>query len=188
MSYLILGVVLWSVVHLVPAVAPEWRTGMAAKMGEYGFKSLFALLISLSVGVMIFGWKATPDSAWFDPPSWAVHVAFIGSLAMFLTFFAPYVECNLRRIFRHPQLLGVVFWGLGHLLANGEGRSVVLFGGLTLWALAEVVLINRRDRDWERPAAVSMKGDFKLLLTGLGFFLVFLFTHERLFGVSALPA
>lgn len=187
MTYLLAGILLWSVVHFIPAAAPGLRARCAKRLGEYGFKGLFTLLIVAAIGFMIVGWKGTAETEWFTPPEWSVHAAFIGSLLMFLTLFAPYVNCNLRRIVRHPQLLGVVAWGIGHLLANGEIRSVLLFGGLTAWALIEIVLINRRDAAWQRPGPAPVSGDFKLLLTGAGFFMIFLFTHELLFGVNALP-
>ena len=43
---------------------------------------------------------------------------------------------NVKRLLRHPQLTGVALWGIGHLLANGESRSIILFGGLGAWAIA----------------------------------------------------
>ncbi len=78
-------------------------------------------------------------------------------------------------------------WGIGHLFANGESRSVVLFGGLAAWAIIEIFLINRRNDEWQKPQSAPVKADLRLLLTGLGFFAIFLFTHLRLFGVSPLP-
>ena len=53
---------------------------------------------------------------------------------------------------RHPQLIGVCLWAGAHLLVNGDMPSLVLFGGLLLWALAEIVLINRTP--WTRPAII----------------------------------
>ena len=40
---------------------------------------------------------------------------------------------------------------MSHLLANGDGRSIVLFGGLGLWAVVAIVAINRRDGAWQKP-------------------------------------
>ena len=75
----------------------------------------------------------------------------------FILFFAAYPPTNVKRLLRHPQLTGVALWGVGHLLANGESRSIVLFGGLTLWAIAEIVVINRRDGARDKPAPVPAK-------------------------------
>ena len=93
----------------------------------------------------------------------------------------------LRRLIRHPQLTGVLAWGLGHLFSNGEARSLILFGGLALWAGLQMILLNRRDGAWQKPERVPVGSDLKLLLTGAGFFAIFMYTHEWLFGVGPVP-
>ena len=68
------------------------------------------------------------------------------------------------------------------MLAIGSPRSIVLFGGLTAWALVEIVLISRRDGDWIKPNKVPHKKDLSLVLFGILIYTVFLFTHHMLFG------
>ena len=46
---------------------------------------------------------------------------------------------------RHPQLTAVKLWALAHLLVNGDSASLLLFGGLLVWAAVEVVIINKQD-------------------------------------------
>jgi uncharacterized membrane protein len=55
------------------------------------------------------------------------------------------------RVNRHPQLTGVIHWAVAHLLVNGDLASIVLFGGLLLWAVAAILLINRRQPEWTPP-------------------------------------
>ncbi len=187
MNLLIVGVVLFSVAHFVPAVATGFRSGLVNSLGEYGFKALLGLFMLAAVVLMVMGWKGASEAMLYQAPAWGDKATLLSMLIVSALFFAPYIENNIRRRIRHPQLVGVILFGVGHLLASGSTRGVVLFGGFTLWAIIEIVLLNRRDGAWERPAAVGHKGDFKLLLTGLGFFLIFLFTHENLFGVSPVP-
>ena len=58
---------------------------------------------------------------------------------------------------RHPtRLIGLatLLWAGAHLAVNSEARSLVLFGGIGLWALVSIVWISVRD--WQRhprPAA-----------------------------------
>ena len=53
----------------------------------------------------------------------------------------------------------MVVWAGAHLLVNGDAASVVLFGGLGLWALSEMVLINR-SAVWLAPVGGrGIKGD-----------------------------
>ena len=118
--------------------------------------------------------------------AWVNLVCGLAMLAMCILLFAPYMPNNISRFLRHPQLTGIVLMCAGHILASGQARSLVLFGVVGAWAVIEIILINRREGDWEPPAAVGFKSDFKLILSGLGFFLLFIFIHDALFGVSLL--
>ena len=105
-------------------------------------------------------------------------------LVGFILFFAAYPPTNVKRLLRHPQLTGVALWGVGHLFANGESRSIVLFGGLTLWAIAEIVVINRRDGARDKPAPVPAKNDVILAGGGIVAYVVVVAAHQWLFGVA----
>jgi uncharacterized membrane protein len=188
MAMLIAGVLFWSLVHFMPSAATGLKQRLVGGLGENGYKGVFGLCIIGAVLLMVFGWKTTDETALYSAPEWGGMVTLLAMLGTSITFFAPYIASNVGRLMRHPQLLGIVLFGTGHLFAVGHLRSVVLFGGLALWALAEIILINRRDGAWVKPDPVPRGSDFKLFLAGFGFFLLFLFTHEGLFGVAALPA
>jgi uncharacterized membrane protein len=81
-------------------------------------------------------------------------------------------------------LTGILLWGIGHLLANGEERSVVLFGGLAAWALVEMLLINRRDGAWSRPEPAPRRNDVLLVAAGIVVYVVVAASHRWLFGFS----
>ena len=65
-------------------------------------------------------------------------------------------------------------------------RSIVLFGGLTIWAVLEIVLLNRRDGVWVKPEKVSHRNDVTMTLFSVLAFMAFLYTHHLLFGGSPL--
>ena len=48
------------------------------------------------------------------------------------------------------------------LLVNGDTLSIILFGGLTIWALAEIVMINRAEPDYTPYEGGSLTGDIRL--------------------------
>jgi uncharacterized membrane protein len=73
-------------------------------------------------------------------------------------------------------------WGLGHLLAVGTARAIVLFGGLTIWALIEIYLINKRDGTWVKPEKAPFKNDVAMVVFAVLVYLAFLYTHHLLFG------
>lgn len=184
MTKLVLGVILWSVIHFIPAAASDFRKSIIGKIGEKPFKGIFALFMVLALYLVISGWKATIPVNLYLPPIWGRHATALLVLIGFILFIAPYHATNLKRFLRHPQLTGVAIWGVGHLLANGESRSIVLFGGLTVWAVIEILLLNRRDGAWVKPDPVPAKKDVILLVAGVVSYLVVAFSHQWLFGFS----
>lgn len=188
MTRLAIGVLLFCMVHLVPAFVADIKNEMIRRFGENAYKGVFGGLIILSLYLIITGWSfLTPTepevlNAIYTAPDWGGYAAAILVLICFILFFAPYPPNNIKRVLRHPQLTGLACWGLGHLLAVGTARSIVLFGGLTLWALVEILLINKRDGEWRKPEKAPVKNDVALVLFSVLVYMAFLFTHHLLFG------
>ena len=53
---------------------------------------------------------------------------------------------HIRKKTRHPMLLGMVLWGVVHLINNGDLASVSLFGAFLLYSLFAIVSANRRGK------------------------------------------
>jgi len=187
MTKLALGIVLFSLVHLVPALFAGARQGLIARIGEKPYKGLFAVLSLFTLFLIVSGWKATVPAIVYLPPAWGRYLTLLLTLAGFVLFLAPYTHNNFKRLLRHPQLTGVLLWGVGHLFANGEDRSLLLFGGLALWALAEMLLINRRDRAWQKPEPAPLKNDVVRVVVGIVAFAAMAAAHQWLFGFSPFP-
>lgn len=184
MTKLALGVLLWSFAHFLPSLFADPRRKLVERFGENAYKGLFLLLTVLAIYLIVSGWKAAVPESVYLPPAWGRHVTALLMLIGLVLFFAPYPPNNIRRLLRHPQLTGVVLWGAGHLLANGELRSVILFGGFTAWALAEMLLINRRDGTWTRPAPAPRRNDVLLVAGGILVYVALAASHRWLFGFS----
>ena len=184
MIKLVLGVLLWSGTHLFPALAVDGRKRLVGKLGENGYKGLFVVAMVLSLYLIISGWKATVPEFLYIPPAWGRHAASLLVLIAFILFSASHGQNNIKRLVRHPQLSGVALWGVAHLLANGESRSIVLFGGLALWAVVEIVLINRREGAWRKPEPAPRKKDAIAVVGGVVVYGVIAAMHQWLFGFS----
>jgi uncharacterized membrane protein len=185
MSLLVAGIILWFVVHSFPAVAPNKRNALAAKLGEQPYRGVFSLVILASLVVIVFGWKNAAPSAIYQPPMGPGIVPSILVLAGLVSFFASQMNGNIKRILRHPQMVGTILWAVAHLLTNGDSRSLVLFGGMAIWALFEIAMINRREAPRAESGPASAKFDFIAVVIGGVVFAVIGHFHLSLFGVSS---
>lgn len=116
---------------------------------------------------------------------------------------------GVLRITRHPFLWGVVLWSGFHLAANGDLASTLFFGTFFVVALLGTFLIDAKRQRTMGPAwvafaawtsnvpfgAVIAKRNDLHLGESLGWrfgvalliFVVILFAHPHLFGVSPFP-
>ena len=183
MALLVAGMLLFTVVHLLPAVAPDMRAGLTAKLGDNAYRALFSAVILTSLVVIVFGWKSATPTGIYTPP---LHGGALVSAAVFFAFVlfvASKARSNYRRFLRHPQMASVILWSVAHLLVNGDSRSVVLFGGLGVWAVAEIVLCNKRDGAWQKPDVAPFSADMTVAIIAAVGFAIFFFLHKALFGV-----
>ena len=186
MTSLVLGVLLWSAVHLLPSAGAPVRARAVERLGQ-AYQGVFALAILTSIGVMVLGWRSTLPTAVYTPPAWGSAAANVLVFLALLLFAASGMTTNIKRIVQHPQLTGMATWAAAHLLSNGELRSLVLFGGLGLWAIAAILFINRRDGAWEKPEPQPVAGEWKPLAAAIVGFAVLYLLHPYIAGVSATP-
>ena len=184
MTLLIAGLLLWCGVHLSSAVAPALRTRLVAGMGLLPFRGGFALLVITSMVLMVFGWRAVDPAALYQPPVWGREATMVLVFFTFILFVAAKRLTNIKRILRHPQLTGVMLWSIGHLLSNGDSRSLVLFVSIGFWAALEIILINRRAGAWIKPAPVPFTRDVLTVVMGVVLYTVLFLLHPYISGVK----
>ena len=158
MILLVLGVLIWIAVHLFKRLAPERRARMDAALGVGPARGVMAGLLLLATLLMVAGFRGAPFVAVYDPPAWGVHLNNLMMLAAIGLLGAGHSKGVARTWMRHPMLTAVVIWALAHLLVNGDLASLVLFGGMGLWAMAEMALISARAPAWVPPGPGSTAG------------------------------
>ena len=188
MALLIAGIIVFCAVHLFPAALPAARNRLQQKLGDNPYRGIFSLLILGSLVIIVFGWKSASPQTVYDAPLPANILSSLLILVGLVLFFASQFQGNIRRFIRHPQMAGTILWGVAHLLTNGDSRSVALFGGLAVWAIAEILLANRRDGTWQRPGPAAIRLDIYPAIIGIVVFAAVAHFHARLFGVPAIPA
>jgi uncharacterized membrane protein len=184
MALFLVGITLFCVVHLFPALAPASRENLVFKLGENPYKGIYSLLILVGLVLIVLGWQATVPRPVYAPVLGPGVLPSLLILVGLVLFFAAQLRGYLRRTLRHPQMLGTILWAMAHLLTNGDTRSVILFGSLLVWAILEILLCNRRDGPRaELPAASARHDLIAVVIGGVAFAVIWHF-HLPLFGVS----
>ncbi|MCF5847599.1 NnrU family protein [Aeromonas veronii] len=154
MFLLTLGVALFTLIHLYPCFAVAHRARLRERLGENRYKGLFSLLVFVAIACIIAGWRSASSLPLYFLPEWGPMTMTVMMPFALILFFSGQGANHLRRWLVHPQLLGTLLWAVVHLLVNSEARSLVLFGGIGLWALVSMVWISVRDwQRYPRPAA-----------------------------------
>lgn len=133
-----LGVVLFAICHL-PLAVPQATDALRRRFGK-SYAMGLGLLSLIPLALIILGWRMSAFAPVYDPPPWGRLATFILVLAGFLCLGVFLFRGSLRQRLRFPLAWAVVFWSIGHLFANGDAASLVLFGGMLAYALAHVGL------------------------------------------------
>jgi len=157
MLWLVLGLALWVGAHIFKRIAPDLR----ARMGDAG-KGLVAVLVLASVVLMVIGYRAADVTPLWYFGGWAISANNLLMVFAVALFGIGHSKSRIRAKLRHPMLYGLLIWGVAHMLVNGDLSSLVLFGGLGLWAIATIFLINRDEPVPEPYVDGTVRGDIRL--------------------------
>lgn len=217
MTALVLATAAFLLTHLVSGT--PLRAKLVGAMGEWSYRGLYSALAFLTLGAMIWAYIGVPRG-----PLWP-GLRLVPLLVMPLAFIL--IACGyfrnptmvgadrllkseepargMIRITRHPIMWGLMLWALSHVLARGDTKALVFFGGLFLVALLGTLSMDRRKRanpDFVRfeqvtshvPFMAIAQGRNRLVwreigwtrpLIGLAAFVLFFFLHPFIFGVAA---
>jgi uncharacterized membrane protein len=180
MPVLAFGVVLFALLHLVPAV-PGLKAALKARVGEALYGPIYGIASIIALAVIVLGWRASDVVPVYDPPGWGPHANFGFTLLGFICLGVFLFRGRLRQVLRFPMGLAVVLWATGHLMANGDLRALILFGGLLAYALAHIGLGLANG---VRPSP-EVRGGHDLLgvFAGIALYGVMTQLHEVLIGV-----
>lgn len=188
MTMLYAGLALFMATHLLLSAAPAAIDAQRSRLGEGPVKGLIALPSLAGLVLIVMGWRAAEISWVYMPPAAArLPGLLLVALGIYL-FVVANRPSRIKRLIRHPQLTGLVLWCAGHLLLNGDSRSLVLFGSFAVWAVVEILLINRRDGHWEKPEPAPLTTDLATAVISIVALLVLAWAHPWLAGVAVLPA
>ena len=181
MTILLSGLVLFLGIHAVP-MFPSFKASLQSRFGAMRFKALYSLIAISGFALILLGYSQTEFRPVFSPPVWAPLIAYLTMPISFCLLVAAYVPNNFRRVIRNPMLSAVLIWALVHLIANGDLASVLLFGLFGLYAIVDIISVNRRSPA-DTPARQQLLKDVLVLAIGFAAFWIVRYFHAALFGV-----
>jgi len=184
---LVLGLVLFLGTHLF-VTRRDARSRLITRIGEGPYKGLFALVSAIGIGLIVWGFGRYRAQEWVDvwsPPAWTRHITITLMLFSIILFVASYIRGRIYTAVKHPMLAGTKLWAVGHLIANGDLGSIVLFGSFFAWAAADRVSLKFRTDPGAPPILVgTWRSDLLAILIGVLAFLALAFVfHPLVIGV-----
>lgn len=144
--------------HSIPAV-PSIKERIISWIGRLAYFLTYSAVSTAVLAWLIYEALNTEYVELWAPAAWQIETAFVlAPLGLFLVITglisANPFSITLRHgasdqgaivnITRHPVLLGFFFWAVGHMLANGDLRSLILFGGFAVFSLSGIAMAERR--------------------------------------------
>ena len=182
MALLAVAVLAFALIHLVPAVPPLKARLQDALGAAYG--AVFGIAATAALVLIIVGWNVSDYVAVYEPPM-GLRQATVGLVLLaFLCLGVFLFRGRLRQHLRFPLAIAVMLWGAGHLLANGDLASLILFGGLFAYAAAHLALGLAFG---VRPSPEVRSGhDILSLVAGVALYIAMVQLHPVLIGVPVL--
>jgi uncharacterized membrane protein len=175
-ALLILGLIVLIGAHMFVTRRDE-RATLIAQIGEGAYKGLFSLVSLIGLALIIYGFALYRRDGMivvWSPPVWTRQLAIPLVWLAFICLAAAYVPGDIKRVLKHPMLVGVKLWALAHLLANGDLGSIVMFGSLLAWAVFDrISLKHRADRGGPPIPIGGRKNDAVAILIGTILFAAF---------------
>ena len=185
----ILGLVIFLGAHVFVTMR-DHRAAVVARIGEWPYRGLFSLVSILGILLIGYGFAAYraagPIMVWY-PPSWTRHIVVALMWPASICIAAAYIPGNIKRVLKHPMLVGVKTWAFAHLCANGDLGGIVLFGSVLAWAVYDRITFKRRKDAGAPPIPVGgAKNDIIAIVIGTIIYLALGFVfHPLVVGVPA---
>jgi uncharacterized membrane protein len=215
MTALLAATAVFLLTHFVPST--PLRPVLVKALGEWPYRGMYSIVALAAFAWMIWAYGNAPrEPLWTGLrllPLIVMPVAFV-LLACGYSRNPTMVGADMLlksddpargmiRITRHPIMWALMLWSGAHVLARGDLKSAIFFGGLFVLAALGTLSIDARKKsnpDWARFAAVTSNIPFVAVaqsrnrivwreigwlrpLAGIAAFVILFAAHSWLFGV-----
>ena len=190
LALLVLGLVLFLGLHVFVTFRGA-RGALVRRIGEGPYKGLFAIVSIVGLYLIGDGFAIYRDAGMievWDPPDWTRHitVALMWPSIIFVT--AAYIPGDIKRVLKHPMLVGVKLWAVAHLISNSDLGSMIIFIAVLAWAVYDRITLKRRSDPGSPPIPIGgRRNDIAAVIVGtILYFALALVFHPLVVGKSVL--
>jgi uncharacterized membrane protein len=190
LAVMILGLMLFLGVHTL-TTQRETRADVVARLGEGGYKIVYSLISVAGIALIAYGFGRYRAEGWWpiwEPPLVLKHITVALMLPAVILVVASYLRGRIYQKVKHPMLAGLKLWAAGHLLANGDLGSIILFGSFLGWAVYDRISLKQRIDAGAPPIPEGGIGnDLLAVAVGIVVYLALAFTfHPVVIGVPVM--
>ena len=165
------------------------RGSLRDQLGERGFLAVYALTALVTFAWFLVAYAHASSIELWPRQRWMAIVPVAVMPLSAILLIAGYTTPNptavgmersarsddpapgILRVTRHPVMWAIGLWAISHMIANGDLRSLLFFGGFAALSLGGTVLIDRKKQlalgsNWSRLAQITSNLPFAALLAG----------------------
>jgi uncharacterized membrane protein len=190
LALLVLGLVLFLGPHVFVSLRGV-RSALIERIGEWPYKGLFAIVSIVGLYFIGKGFALYRDAGMievWDPPDWTRHITVALMWPAVVFFTAAYIPGDIKRVLKHPMLVGVKLWAVAHLISNGDLGSMIIFVSVLAWAVYDRITLKRRSDPGAPPIPIGgRRNDIAAIIVGtILYFALALVFHPLVIGKSVL--
>jgi uncharacterized membrane protein len=160
--------------HIV--LSSTWLRGaLRDQLGERGFLAVYSLVALVTLAWLLVAYAHAPTVPLWPRERWMALIPVVVMPLATILLIAGYTTPNpttvgmerfaraddpapgVLRVTRHPVMWAIGLWAMGHVIANGDLRSLLFFGAFAFLSLGGTVLIDRKKQlalgsNWARLA------------------------------------
>jgi len=186
LAVLIIGLVVFIGAHVFVSLRDR-RAALVARLGLGPYKGLFSLVSVIGLVLICYGFAAYRGAGLipvWSPPTFLRHVTEALMWPAFICVVAAYIPGQIKRVLKHPFLVGIKLWALAHLLVNGDLGGIILFGSFLGWAVYDrISLKSRTDPGGLNVPVGGAKNDALAVIVGTLIYLAVGFVFHPLAGL-----
>ncbi len=186
MALLILGLIVFFVLHLIPC-APGVKGQVVERLTTNGYMAAFSLLSLVGVVLIVMGLKSADFVELYQPPAAGRGIALVLMLPAIYLFFSNSVgpaPSSAQKWTAHPMNWGVIVWSIAHLLANGDLAHVLLFASFGIYSVVSMLSANARGAKPKRERRPPLAHEAGFLVVVVVLYAVIMWAHVHFTGMA----